>query len=116
MAAKLSWNPAPATARGLMSKSASPAAESDVAGSFSRRKRGAESSMHCMIPARVTEGVKPTIAMKQNTSGMPRIAVRRLEPETSPRAVMRKPTCMPETATTWEKPAVFMAVETASSA
>ena len=115
MAAKENWKLRLETDMGLISSSASPAAARELGGSSSRCKSGAVSNRICMIPALVTEGVKPTIAMNSKTTGMPSAVLsfrRRASSRTRP---TRKPRCIPLTATMWEKPALCMAADSSSS-
>ena len=85
------------------------AAESEVAGSFSRFTMGAASRKLCMTAARTAEGAAPVTATKSHTRTRQTRELRQLFPNRSWIRPTRKATCMPETATTCRKPARFMA-------
>ena len=63
--------PTDALAYGLNNSRTKSANDSDVILSRSRRKRGADIRNICIIPARVTAGVNPVIAIKNNNIGIP---------------------------------------------
>ena len=72
-----------------------------VGESFSRPKIGAISSRLIISDARVTDGVKPIIAAKNHTRGIPIKAVILLRPLTSAIIDIIKETCIPDTAIIW---------------
>jgi len=63
VAAKLSCKLTPAAAKGSASRITSSAADRLVSPSLSRRSSGAASRNICMMQARTTEGVRPTITI-----------------------------------------------------
>ena len=86
----------------------------EVGASFSRLKMGAISSTVFIMAARVTDGVKPSIAAKKNITAMLMTAasfLRRLHRNMTTPTI--SDTCIPETAMTWEMPVMESSLRTA---
>ena len=78
-----------------------------MGGSASRRNSGASSRKNCMMHARTTDGVRPTMNIYTVSTAMPTAAKsrRRWGPTRSESSVSKKAQCRPDTANRWLTPA-----------
>ena len=96
VAEKDKCNPTDATEYGLEISKTSTAVESDVILSLSRLNKGAQMRNICIIPALVTAGVNPVIAIKNNSTGIPYKENSLLFLMTSARKPIRNDICIPD--------------------
>ena len=116
MAAKLICRLTLLAAKGLNARMSARAAESEVTGSFSRRRMGASSRKLCMIAARRADLLIPVTRTKAQTRTTLTSAPRLPFPNSRHRRPTKNAMCRPDTAAMCIRPERLMATYSASSA